>query len=73
MVSALFREHGEDIKPVIQAGSSDSAALDAAFEVLVRAGRPAPLVKTLLIPEAWSKEASMPEAHRALYQLIATR
>ena len=72
MVSALFREHGEDIKPVIQAGSSDSAALDAAFEVLVRAGRPAPLVKTLLIPEAWSKEASMPEAHRALYSYCNT-
>ncbi len=50
MVSALFRDYGEDIKPVIQSGSSDSAALDATFEVLVRAGRPATLVKTLLIP-----------------------
>ena len=72
MVSVLFREHGEDIKPVIQAGSSDSAALDAAFEVLARAGRSAPLVKTMLIPEAWSKEAAMPEAHRALYSYCNT-
>ena len=29
----------EDIKPVIQAGGSDTAALDNVFEVLVRAGR----------------------------------
>ena len=72
MVSNQFREHGEDIKPVIQAGSSDSAALDAVFEVLVRAGRPAPLVKTLLIPEAWSKNESMPEAHKALYSYCNT-
>ncbi len=38
------------------------------FEVLVRAGRTAPLAKTILIPEAWSKKAStMPDAHRAMY------
>ena len=72
MVSAQFREHGEDIKPIIQAGSSDSAALDAVFEVLVRAGRSAPLVKTLLIPEAWFKNPAMPEAHRALYSYSNT-
>jgi glutamate synthase (NADPH/NADH) large chain len=68
MASQLFGQHGDDIKPIIQPGGSDSAALDAVFEVLVRAGRTAPLAKTLLIPEAWSKKAStMPEAHRAMY------
>ncbi len=68
MASTLFGEHGDDIKPIIQPGSSDSGALDAVFEVLVRAGRSAPLAKTLLIPEAWSKKAStMPESHRAMY------
>ena len=68
MASHLFGEHGDDIKPIIQPGSSDSAALDAVFEVLVRAGRTAPLAKTLLVPEAWSKKAStMPESHRAMY------
>ncbi len=68
MASALFGEHGDDIKPIIQPGGSDSAALDAVFEVLVRAGRAAPLAKTILIPEAWSKKAStMPDAHRAMY------
>ncbi len=72
MMSAQFREHGDDLKPIIQAGSSDSAALDAVFEVLVRAGRSAPLVKTLLIPEAWFKTDTMPEAHRALYSYSNT-
>jgi glutamate synthase (NADPH/NADH) large chain len=68
MVSEEFGEHGDSIKPVIQPGSSDSAALDATFEVLVRAGRTAPMAKTLLIPESWSKQGNtMPEAHWAMY------
>jgi glutamate synthase (NADPH/NADH) large chain len=68
MASELFGASGDDIKPIIQPGSSDSAALDAVFEVLARAGRTAPLAKTLLIPEAWSKKAStMPDSHRAMY------
>jgi glutamate synthase (NADPH/NADH) large chain len=68
MASALFGDDAADIKPIIQPGTSDSGSLDAVFEVLVRAGRSAPLAKTLLIPEAWSKKASrMPESHRAMY------
>ena len=67
MESAAFAGHIEDIKPVIQVGSSDSASLDAVFEVLVRAGRPLPMVKTLMVPEAADSERTMPEAHRALY------
>ena len=70
MASEAFGEHQDDIKPIIQPGSSDSAALDAVFEVLCRAGRSAPMAKTLLVPEAWSKKGSsaMPDAHRAMYQ-----
>ena len=68
MASALFGDAGDDIKPIIQPGSSDSGALDAVFEVLVRAGRSAPLAKTLLIPESWTKKAStIPESHQAMY------
>jgi glutamate synthase (NADPH) large chain len=48
----------EDIKPIIPQGASDSGALDAVFEVLVRAGRSAPMAKTMLVPEAWSKQAT---------------
>ena len=42
----------EDIKPVVQAGGSDTAMLDNVFEVLVRAGRDAPMAKAMLIPPA---------------------
>ncbi|SDD33056.1 glutamate synthase large subunit [Kordiimonas lacus] len=67
MASIAFGEHSEDIKPVVPKGASDSAALDAVFEVMVRAGRDAPMVKTLLVPEAWTNKQSMPDAHRAMY------
>jgi glutamate synthase (NADPH/NADH) large chain len=69
MTSSAFGPHGEDVKPVIQPGSSDSAALDATFELLVRAGRSAPMAKSLLIPEAWSKRQSiMRDEVRGLYE-----
>ncbi|SOH93097.1 glutamate synthase (NADPH/NADH) large chain [Monaibacterium marinum] len=58
MASSYFGDMAEDIKPIVAAGSSDSAALDAVFEVLVRAGRNAPMAKTMLVPEAWSKTAT---------------
>ena len=67
MVSEYFGDYGEDLKPVVQAGSSDSAALDSVFELLVRAGRDAPEVKTLLVPESWSNKTNMPESQRAMY------
>ncbi|GAB4382164.1 glutamate synthase large subunit [Albidovulum sp.] len=57
MASAAFGEAAGDIKPIIPAGTSDSGALDAVFEVLVRAGRNAPMAKTMLVPEAWSKSS----------------
>jgi glutamate synthase (NADPH/NADH) large chain/glutamate synthase (ferredoxin) len=55
MASNAFGDMAEDIKPIIPAGTSDSGALDAVFEALVRAGRSAPMAKTMLVPEAWSK------------------
>jgi glutamate synthase (NADPH/NADH) large chain len=57
----------EDIKPVIQAGGSDTATLDNVFEVLVRAGRDAPTVKTLMIPASIGQDATMPQAHRDMF------
>ena len=67
MDSAVFGDCNADVKPLIQAGSSDSAALDAVFEGLTRAGRALPLVKTLLVPPAWSNRIAMPQAHRDLF------
>ncbi len=68
MASGAFGEMADDIKPIVANGSSDSAALDAVFEVLVRAGRNAPMAKTMLVPESWSKQAvELPEAWRDMY------
>ncbi|MDH3668201.1 MAG: glutamate synthase large subunit [Paracoccaceae bacterium] len=67
MASAFLGDLAEDIKPIIPNGSSDSAALDAVFEVMVRGGRNAPMAKTMLVPEAWSNSESMPEAWKAMY------
>ena len=68
MASSAFGDMAEDIKPIIPGGSSDSAALDAVFEVLVRAGRHAPMAKTMLVPESWSKQAKdLPQAWRDMY------
>jgi glutamate synthase (NADPH/NADH) large chain len=66
MAAQAFGDFGDDVKPVIQPGGSDSAALDNTFEVLVRAGRDAPMVKTLLMPEAWA-DKDLSEQHQALY------
>ena len=68
MASATFGDMAEDIKPIVASGSSDSAALDSVFEVLVRAGRSAPMAKTMLVPESWSKQAvELPQAWRDMY------
>jgi glutamate synthase (NADPH/NADH) large chain len=63
----VFGEFIEDLKPVIQVGGSDSASLDAVFELLVRAGRSLPAVKTIMVPEAVGSRQTMPQAHRDMY------
>ena len=45
-----------------------SATDPAVFEVLVRSGRSAPMAKTMLVPEAWSKQTvNMPKAWADMY------
>ncbi|HEX8402649.1 MAG TPA: glutamate synthase large subunit, partial [Allosphingosinicella sp.] len=70
MASIAFGEHSEDIKPVIPAGASDTAALDAVFEAICRSGRDAPTAKLMLVPEAMSDDT--PPAHTAMYQYLAS-
>ncbi|PWJ17501.1 glutamate synthase large subunit [Jannaschia seohaensis] len=68
MASAAFGDQASDIKPIVPQGASDSAALDSVFEVLVRAGRSAPMAKTMLVPESWSQQAvELPDAWRDMY------
>ncbi|MGI4879804.1 MAG: glutamate synthase central domain-containing protein, partial [Janthinobacterium lividum] len=72
MAASAFGEHSEDIKPLIPAGASDTAALDAVFEAFVRSGRDAPTAKLMLVPEAWAKDDTLPDAHRAMYAFFAS-
>ena len=66
MAAEAFGDDIDDVLPVIQDGSSDSAALDAVFEVLCQGGRSAPMAQALMIPQALSASADRPDSHRAL-------
>ena len=72
MASIAFGEHSEDIKPVIPAGASDTAALDAVFEAICRAGRDAPTAKLMLVPPSLVETAETPPAHAAMYRYLAS-
>ncbi|PHR19494.1 MAG: glutamate synthase large subunit [Sphingopyxis sp.] len=72
MASLAFGDHSEDIKPVIPAGSSDTAALDAVFETICRSGRDAPTAKIMLVPEAWQNNPDVDPAHQAMYEYMAS-
>jgi glutamate synthase (NADPH/NADH) large chain len=66
--SELLDNFMEDIKPVVQAGGSDTASLDNVFELLVRSGREAPMVKAMMIPPSIGATSSMPQAHRDMIE-----
>jgi len=65
--SEVFGDEIETLKPIIQADSSDSAALDAVMELLVRADRELPLVKSMMIPEAWNEDSPIDQARKDFY------
>jgi len=70
MKSEFFNDI-ESLKPVITPGNSDSAALDNVFELLVRSGKSIPLVKLMLIPDAWSKRRkTIPKSHQHLFNFL---
>jgi glutamate synthase (NADPH/NADH) large chain len=56
--SPLFGDDVRHLKPVVEKGASDSAALDNIFELLLHGGRDLPMVKTMLIPGALPPDAS---------------
>ena len=67
MASSLFGDDIEDLKPLIAKGSSDSAALDAVFELMGHGGRDLPMVKTMMIPEAIDVSVDTPRAKLYAY------
>ena len=62
-----FDDHLDVIRPVVTPGGSDSSALDAVFDLMCRAGRPAPMVKSMLVPEAYMADETMPQHHKDFY------
>ena len=70
MSSSLFKNI-EDLKPVITTGISDSGALDNVFELLTHSGKLAPLIKLMMIPDAWSKRSkTVPKNHQDLFNFL---
>ena len=70
MSSKLYKNI-EDLKPVIIPGNSDSASLDNVFELLAHSGKLAPLIKLMMIPDAWSKRSkTVPKNHQQLFNFL---
>jgi len=61
-----------DIVPVIAPGLSDTGAFDAVMELLVRAGRSAPVAKLLMMPPAWQYDDEMSASQRAMFTYFTT-
>tara|TARA_B100001093_G_scaffold452776_1_gene461046 strand:- start:916 stop:5412 length:4497 start_codon:yes stop_codon:yes gene_type:complete len=69
MSSPLFKDV-DDLKPVIRS-TSDSGALDNVFELLTHSGKLAPLIKLMMIPDAWSKRSkTVPKNHQDLFNFL---
>ena len=69
MSSSLFK-NVKDLQPVIRS-SSDSGALDNVFELLTHSGKLAPLIKLMMIPDAWSKRSkTVPKNHQDLFNFL---
>jgi len=62
-----FRGAMIDLKPIIDQDASDSAALDATIELLVRSNRSLPMAKIITIPEAWAHRRDFPKKLKDLY------
>jgi glutamate synthase (ferredoxin) len=61
----------ELVRPVIEPDGSDSAMLDNAVELLVRAGRDVRHVMAMLVPEAWEQAGHLPAPVRDFYEYHA--
>ena len=62
-----FKDAIIDLKPIIDQDASDSAALDATIELLVRSNRSLPMAKIITIPEAWAHRRDFPKKLKDLY------
>ncbi len=60
-------EEMKRILPIVREGQSDSATFDNALEILVMGGRSLPHAIMMLIPEAWTGHATMPQYKKDFY------
>ncbi len=65
---SVFGERIERLRDVITPGGSDSASLDNALELLVRAGRSPAHAVMMLVPQAWEQFPDADRAIRAFYE-----
>ncbi len=68
LMSELFGNKIEFLKPVVVPGGSDSAALDNILELLVLSGRSLPHAMMMLIPSAWEQNNLMDKNLRDFYK-----
>ena len=62
-----FEKNIDDLKPIIDQSASDSAALDATIELLVRSKRNLPMAKLMTIPEAFAHRRDFSKKLKDLY------
>src|SRR6187431_1781365 len=66
--SPLFGDDIKKIPPIVNPNGSDSSMFDNVLELMVLSGRSMPHAVMMMIPEPWSKHATMDPARRAFYQ-----
>ncbi len=71
LASPVWKEKVDLLKPIIQPGGSDSAALDNALEVLELSGRDILQSIMMLAPEAWEKSTEISPELKGFYQFHA--
>ncbi|MFC1490762.1 glutamate synthase large subunit, partial [Candidatus Latescibacterota bacterium] len=72
LVSELFGNDIDKIKPIITPNGSDSSSFDNVLELLVMAGRSLPHSMMMMIPEAWGTKYFMGDDKRAFYEYHAS-
>ncbi len=71
MASAVLGKDLDKLWPLIGDGSSDSAIVDNALELLVAGGYSLTHAMMMMVPEAWSDNPLMDEQRRAFYEYHA--
>ncbi|MCU6797368.1 glutamate synthase large subunit [Paenibacillus sp. WQ 127069] len=64
----LFGDDFKKILPIIDADGSDSQMFDNTLEFLMLSGRSLPHAAMMMIPEPWSKHATMSDEKKAFYE-----